>query len=352
MTEKDFQAVGVKITIDQSQAPSWVEIDAVELVGLAESSGSGGSGQTPGSISSAGFLWRLGGEKAFDTHGKFPALWGIDYDPINDVIYAADAVSGIQVIDAQSMANPPEGQQLGQFTHTEMRVPQDVKVDAEGKVYVAAWASGKILVFAPMGGGEPLVSFGERGTGDGQFGEFSPTYLAVGLDGRIYVNDSNKNQQGETYDRIQVFSPQGKWLKTINYSDDFFSPGGMDIGPDGNLYVVGFIGSKILKYSPSGNLLGELGEDAIRSVNGGAQGIALDGMGNIYLALWTGGLVKLDSTGTLLSQWGMPVQDGEQPWSEGYFYQPAGIAVTPDGSQVFFSDTSSKYTYLTAFTFK
>ncbi len=224
-------------------------------------------------------------------------------------------------------------------------------MDALGNVYVAAWVSGKVLVFPPMGNGDPYVVFGERGKGDGQFGDFSPTHLAVGLDGRIYVHDRNKNDKDESYNHILVFTPQGKWLQTNQFEDKYFTPGGMDVGPDSNLYVVGFIGSNILKYSPDGELLGELGEDAIRSVNGGPQGVALDDDGNFYLALWTGGIVKLDPDGNLLGQWGVQVKDGMVVWPEGGFYQPAGIAVLPDGSQVYFSDTSSKYAYLTGLEF-
>jgi sugar lactone lactonase YvrE len=351
VTETGFLASKLKITVDQTTSPSWVEIDAVELVGLGDASLIGSvpaAEPTQAAVTfdtPAGSLWRTGGEKAFDTFAQFPGVWGMDVDASNGVLLAADAVYNIQVVDAFS------GAPIGQFKHDDMRVPQDVKVDALGNVYVAAWGSGKVLVFPPMGNGDPFVVFGERGRGDRQFGDFSPTHLAVGLDGRIYVHDRNQNSKDEYYDRIQVFTPQGKWLQTIQFEDSFFTPGGMDVGPDGNLYVVGFIGSNVLKYSPDGELLGELGEDAIRSVNGGPQGIALDEAGNIYLALWTGGIIKLDPDGNLLGQWGVPVKDGENAWPEGGFYQPAGVAVLPDGSQVYFSDTSSKYSYLTAFAF-
>lgn len=298
-----------------------------------------------------GLLWRIGGEKEFGAHERFLGLWGLDYDPTNDLIFAADTAYDVQVVEALSYIDNPHGQVLGRFNHPDMRFPQDVKMDAGGKVYVAAWGSGKVLVFGPLGGGEPLLVFGEHGRGNGQFGDVSPGYLAVGADGRIYVHDNNTNEQGDFYERIMVFSPLGEWLQNITIPAPSFSTGGMDVGPDGNLYVAGFIGSKVLKFSPDGELLAELGEDAIRSVNGGPKGIALDQQGNMYLALWTGGIVKLNPDGGLLGQWGVRVDNGESPWAEGGFYQPSGVAVLPDGSQVFFTDTSSRYAYLTAFTF-
>jgi len=298
-----------------------------------------------------GLLWRMGGEQELDAYARFPGLWGVDYDLLNDMIYAADAVHDIQVIEALSYIENPQGQDLGQFNHPDMRVPRDVKVDADGRVYVADGGAGKVFVFGPLGGGEPLLVFGERGQDKDQFGDLCPAYLAVGLDGRIYAHDKNRNNHGELYERIMVFSSQGEWLQNITFEDGAFTTGGMDIGPDGNLYVAGFIGSKVLKLSPDGELLAELGEAAIRSVNGEPKGIALDQQGNMYLALWMGGLVKLDPEGSLLGQWGVRVENGDAPWAEGGFYQPSGIAVLPDGSQVFFTDTSSRYAYLTAFRF-
>ncbi|HBY06428.1 MAG TPA: hypothetical protein DEH22_01035, partial [Chloroflexi bacterium] len=351
ITEIGFQAATLRITIDQTTSPSWVEIDAVELVGMGDASliSSPPGEEPPPPVADfetpAGFLWRAGGEEAFDTLGVFPGLSGIDVDPNNNLVYLADTIYNIQIVDALT------SEYVGQFKHAEMRVPQDVKVDALGNVYVAAWGSGKVLVFPPRGDGEPYSVFGERGKGDGQFGDFSPTHLAVGLDGRIYVHDSNKNDKDEYINRIQVFTPQGQWLQTINFEDKYFSPGGMDVGPDGNLYVVGFIGSKILKYSPDGELLGELGEDAIRNLVGGAQGLAIDDAGNFYVAMWTSGMIKLDPEGNLLGQWGVQVNDGENDWPAGGFYQPAGISMMPDGSIVYFSDSSTQYSYLTAFTF-
>lgn len=351
ITETGFKAATLRINIDQANSPSWVEIDAVELVGLGDVSLiSNPPVDEPEPVvaafeTPAGFLWRTGGEEDFDTPGVFPGLSGIDVDPNNNLVYMADTIYDIQMVNALT------GEYVGQFKHVDMRVPQDVKVDALGNVYVAAWGSGKVLVFPPQGEGEPYAIFGERGKGDGQFGDFSPTHLAVGLDGRIYVHDSNKDAEDKYYHRIQIFSPQGKWLQTINFEDDFFTPGGMDVGPDGNLYVVGFIGSKILKYSPDGELLGELGEAAIRSVVGGAQGITLDEAGNFYLVLWTGGILKLDADGNLLGQWGVQVKDGENDWPAGGFYQPTGIGVMPDGAMVYFSDNSTQFSYLTAFTF-
>jgi hypothetical protein len=349
VTEDGFEAATLRITIDQATSPSWVEIDAVELVGMGDANlqpAQPEAEQTEESVASFetpdGFLWRLGGEKAFDTYGQFPGLYGMDVDEEMGLIYIADAIYDIQVVDLY------DGTPVGSINHPDMRVPNDVKVGPQGKIYAAAWGSGKILVFSQTG--EPLFQFGERGSGNGQFGDFSPTNLAVGLDGWIYALD-RVEENSSWRERVHIFNENGVWQSTIDFDDEWFAPGGMDVGPDGNLYIVGFIGSKILKYSPDGELLDTLGEAAFADVFGGPQGLAIDAAGNFYIDMWTAGMVKLDPQGNLLAQWGVQVSDGQNPWPEGGFYQPAGITVLGDGSQVFFSDTSSEYTYLTAFEF-
>lgn len=355
VTETGFQAIGVRITIDQTNAAGWVEIDAVELVGMGDASQQPGGGvQQPANPAAGtgatfaapqGFLWRMGGEKAFDTYGQFPGVYGADINDITGFIYVADGINSVQVLE-RAYDNASVNM-IGQITCPGMSVPNDVKY-SEGMIYVAAWGSGQIFIITEEG--ECLTPFGERGTGEGQFGDFSPTRLAVAPSGMIFALDRNVDQSGNWYERIHMFYGDGTFLGTINFDDDWFTPGGMDADSSGNLYVVGFVGSYILKYDSDGNLLEKIGEDTLSGL-GGAQGLALDWDGNFYVALWNTGIVKLDPQGNLLGTWGVPVEDGENPWSEGGFYMPTGIAVSYDGDGVYFTDTSSKYAYITAFRF-
>jgi len=125
----------------------------------------------------------------------------------------------------------------------------------------------------------------------------------------------------------------------------------MDFGPDGNLYVVGFTGGEILKFDPDGNLLGRLGGVALDFT--GPQSLNIDTQGNIYVAIWTpASVMKLDPLGNLVAQFGVEVEDSEQAWPEGGFYQPSGAAALADGSRVFATDWSGGFAYITAFEFK
>ena len=286
-----------------------------------------------------GFLWRAGGASSFDEN-VFVTMGGMD--AANNLFYVADGMRGLWALDA-------EGTVKAKINDANMDQASDVQVGPDGNLYVAAWGSHAIFVFSPDG--TLLRSFGQEGQGDGQFGAFSPTELAVGPDGRVYVYDSNKDKNDQTIDRIQIFSAQGKWLKTFPVKDEWAAPDGMDFGPDGILYTVSFIDREMTQYSANGEVLGSLQTDALDEYVG-AQDMDIDQAGNFYLALWDYGVLKLDPQGNLVALWGFAAGDVEQQsWPEGAAYRPSGVAALPDGSVIAFSDSTGFYAYVTGFTF-
>ncbi len=76
------------------------------------------------------------------------------------------------------------------------------------------------------------LEFGGKGSGLGQFG--STIYLAFGRADTIYVSDPANS-------RIQIFTPQGKFLRSISPSRkgefQFNRTGELAVGPDGSLWV-------------------------------------------------------------------------------------------------------------------
>lgn len=339
--EVDYEINALKITIDQSVIdPTWNEIDAVELVGYSS------YGASP-AVSAEGALtvglppvWRFGGEQSYD-EGQFGSMEGIDATA-DGLVYVTDSSVGVRVLDAE------DGSEVMTFGSDVLWSPADLNVAPNGNIYISEW--GDNMIFAFSSDGELLAQFGGEGNGFGEFGTFSPDSFAVSLEGEVYALDENETDAGDSFTRIQVFDADGLYLREFPISEDPEIEG-MDFGPDGNLYMVDWFGDVILKYSPDGALLDEIGADTLHFSS--PQDIAIDDQGYFYVAVWSPDSVrKLDPSGNLVAQYGVEAEDGETVWPEGAFYSIARVAVLPDGSRVFASDWSGSYTYITAFEFK
>ncbi len=288
-------------------------------------------------------LWRASGSS--DNASELQAPAGMDIDEARGRVYVADPNSGgVHVYDLQ-------GNEVGIYNANNPDfAPDDVEVAANGNLYIAErWAQGnKITVMSPAGA--VVNTFGPGGMGQGRFGEDSPVALALGSDGAVYALDENEDDQGNFVSSILKFSAEGVYMSAFSIEASDFSFGaGLTVGPDGNLYLTSFWDDLVYKYSPTGTLLATLGEDAIDG--GGPTGVAVDGAGNLYVAIiFPAQLLKLSPTGALLGQYGTSIEDGSEPWAEGGFYSPSGVAVTNNAGLIVVADWSGDYAYVTAFT--
>ena len=338
----DYNVQTVIITLDLSTLNDWSEIDAVELVGQGDTSSAAVTSEDPGTQitfdTPEGFLWRIGGTSGME-EGHFISLGGMDTSE-DGTLYAADSIHGICAVDAD--------QAMTVFDYENRSVPSDVKVGPDGNLYVADWGINQVVVLSAQG--ELITNFGETGTGEGQFGTFSPSYLAVAPDGKVYVVDDNEDASGNSIYRIHVFTAQGSFVKSLALPSDFSSPNGLEFGPDGNLYLAGFMNSYILKMDTNGAVKGKIGEDVIGYSS--PEHIAIDADGNFYLSVWSpNSVMKLSAQGELLGQWGVEIENGELDWPEGGLYMPSGVAVSPDGQTVYVADWSGGFAYINAFQF-
>lgn len=102
--------------------------------------------------------------------------------------------------------------------------PTNLAVAPNGDLYVSdGYGNARVHVFSPDG--RLMTSFGEPGTGPGQFK--IPHGVAVLADGRVLVADREN-------DRIQVFEPIGAFIEEWT---DVQRPTQLVQGPDGLLYV-------------------------------------------------------------------------------------------------------------------
>ncbi len=225
-------------------------------------------------------------------------------------------------------------------------------VDARGNVYLLT-ASEQVVIVDPAG--QVVRSFGEHGSGEGQFNyqtEIStPLYpqgtvagadLAVGPDGTLYVADGGNF-------RVQAFDPAGKflfaWGKRGQADGEFEVPWALAADRQGYVYVGDFTGT-IQKFDRSGKFLARYGKG-----RGAGQGqfvgavydLETDAQGNLYAAdLKSGRIQKFDAAGNFVTQWdqcGSSLLDirGLAVDADGHVYVP-----TRSGQRICIFDSSGR----------
>jgi DNA-binding beta-propeller fold protein YncE len=179
----------------------------------------------------------------------------------------------------------PDGQLVEQWGRHgtnigELAFPRSVAVDDRGNVYTSEYGlTERVQRFSPAGRKTERV-IGTAGNGDGQFNRAE----GIGLDaaGRLYVADSCNH-------RIQVFSPDGKFLKA--HGRPGTGPGELsypyDVAVDaaGRQYVCEFGNSRIQIFDPDDRpleILGGAGAEPGQFSN--PWSLALDSRGNLYVA--------------------------------------------------------------------
>src|SRR5437016_14556733 len=143
----------------------------------------------------------------------------------------------------------PEGRVL--LALGRMRIPGDdvlrctqptvVAWDRNGSIYVTdGYGNSRVLKFDKYG--RPMLGWGMKGTGPGQF----DTPHTIVIDGDIvYVGDRENA-------RIQIFDRNGRFLRQWSPGHPF----GLVITPDHILYMGDAIAGRILKIDPQGRVLG------------------------------------------------------------------------------------------------
>jgi sugar lactone lactonase YvrE len=183
-------------------------------------------------------------------------------------------------------------------------------IDPECRLWVLDQTGNRFLIFDLDG--KLLETWGEPGTGDGQFDfGLGDLYFMSGIaftaDGGFYVSDG-ENQRVQQFDADRTFVRSWKASGSAQDGQGYF-PGWILIGPDGNVYVSVYAVDEIIQvYSPSGEF--------IRAFGGGTAGparlkrsgpMAFDSAGN----LWT--VDPSDRTAVKFSLTGEPLTRLELP---------------------------------------
>ena len=264
--------------------------------------------------------------------------------------------------------------------HERLAIPEGITLDSTGNMYVADRLHNRVVKLDPEGnllmeiGGEKYGHWGKgqwhkwfKNNGNKGHEDITfiwPTGVVMDNQNNIWVADRMNN-------RLQKFTPEGEiieeaTIETGIYSTEnrqwkdscqwwnnqpFTKPGGLAIDKDNNLYVADQFHDRVLKYSPDGTLLLEIGEDYDKTSKwkhhqdwvkhkwkdeetGGTgigqfknpDGIVVDGRGYIYVTdQGNSRTQKFDKYGNFVMVWGTSGSN------EGEFKTPGGITVDNDG---------------------
>ncbi len=161
-------------------------------------------------------------------------------------LYIADLTDRIQVFDR-------DGQYLRGWRTPDFNVdgPSGLTVDRHGRLLVADTHFYRVLVYSRES--ELLFQIGDgvQGTTPGRFGY--PTDVVIDSADNFYVAEYGEN------DRIQVFSPEGKWLRQWGghgyEPGEFLRPRALVIDAHDQLYVADSCNHRIQVFDTQGKLL-------------------------------------------------------------------------------------------------
>jgi len=228
-----------------------------------------------------------------------------------DHLYIADLTDRIQVFDR-------DGHFIRAWRTPDFNVdgPSGLTIDRDGRLLVADTHFYRVLVYS--GQGELLFQIGDgvQGTSPGRFGY--PTDVVLDKAGNFYVSEYGEN------DRIQVFSPHGKWLREWGghgYGPgEFMRPRAMVMDDQERIYVADSCNHRIQVFDLHGKLLKMWGT---RGTGPGEMSYPYDltigPEGSLYVCEYGNSRVqKFTKDGKSLGIWGAPGRVAGQlnnPWA-------------------------------------
>jgi DNA-binding beta-propeller fold protein YncE len=251
--------------------------------------------------------------------GDAPAHASIGFEP-TPLSLATDAAGHVFLSNPQTSKQVQEyssdGTLLaswGSFVLSGGFQARDITADAAGNLWVIDGEGGQVIELG--NDGSVLRSWAAKGRD-----------IAIGPTGDVYL---------VTADEVERYSPDGnlisKWDPPGKSGRGLGEAWGIDVGPDGLVYVAGTWGERIDVFEADGTF--------VRGWNAGGlpYGIAVAPTGDVYLADTGADQVQeFSPTGSLVRSW------GSSGGRAGRFYTPTGIAVGPEGD-VYVADAAEEY---------
>jgi sugar lactone lactonase YvrE len=153
----------------------------------------------------------------------------------------------------------------------ELENPRGIASSANGEVFVTDAIYNHVRVYDPDGNYLRMWSSSDW------VGEQHPNKITVGLDGTIFVLTTNLH--------VDVFTFEGELIDTWSKESELRYPNGIDVDPNGNLYICDVVPRTIQVFDVVGELLGLVdGQDIESLFDYGSQDIAVGLNGFVYLA--------------------------------------------------------------------
>ncbi|WP_169976402.1 NHL repeat-containing protein [Tautonia rosea] len=245
-----------------------------------------------------------------------PRVAAFDAD---DLLYIADLTDRIQVFDR-------DGTFLRHWRTPDLNIdgPSGLTVDRLGRVLVADTHFYRILVYDRYGSLLFQIGDGIQGSTPGRFDY--PTDVVIDRDGCFYISEYGEN------DRIQVFSPEGEWLRQWgghgHRPGQFVRPAALDIDEEDRLYVADACNHRIQIFDTQGELIDLWGSRGSEpgQINY-AYDVAIGPDGHLSVCEYANCRVqKFTRDGRSLGTWGRP---GRGP---GELNNPWALAVDSQGA--------------------
>ena len=272
-----------------------------------------------------------------------------------------DADGNIWVGDggnARLLQFSPEGELLQTIGATQdtLRSPSGFTIDSAGRLWVGDWGNSKVEVFTPDG---TLILALDGSEGGGTPFDGANNLIVDGR-GNLYVHEYGNHEGVRKYrllDPVIGGAPDASatpvtvslaasaagagpriddvsYLQTIaSPNNPFPAPGGIDVGPDGTLFVADSIKNLVYLFDEHGQqqaIWGGPDDPEHHFLFGnesfGAGDITVGPDGSIYVLEMLGNRIqKLAPDGTPLKTWGAPGA------GDGRFNKPSTLTIGPDG---------------------
>jgi sugar lactone lactonase YvrE len=262
---------------------------------------------------------------AWQTWGTYGTSEGTFYEPngiaVDDhgLVYVSDGQGRVQVFTRdgafiEKLGSYGEGP--GQF-----RYPRGIVTFGE-RIYVVDPLNRRVIAFGSSGNYLHSWQVGDEPTG----GPMAiPSGLATDEHGNVYVC--------ATRDRIDIFDPDGGLLRSwhVPGPNEFVSVSDVAVGGEGRVYVADNFNRRVMRFDTNGTLLGELAIPA--DIRGGPVGLDVGPDGHLFVST-PAGILRYDPQDTFLDAWG---QDGA---CEQEFSGTGDVAVDAQGN-VFVTDVGN-----------